>query len=359
MLMHTSQLGTMANQAVGWYLKVKLHCGQTKMRLQVMGTTAADLQLNTGGAHPVPLIYLPEMCGYRMQQNALGFVLVVPYDGCNVIQENGNHVLSVSWLMTPVKFVCSVLPSPDAPPALIIPKPAQQPWSHPFIYQPSHPYWFLYYYYMYLLDSAHDSATATTTAKPKTTTITTTEKPSEPKPPMYPNYWYYPYSSNYMPPNFPPKTTVPPATTREITTTAKNLHPSKPYFPPYFPYPYYSPAGVPDNSEEYTYPGFPHFYGSHLVPQNPSEPMQTATQPPTFITPKPDDEARTTKRSDSSPTTKPVTSASTSKKRKPCYTTTRSSRKYPEPVNGYIPYHQLPFSPYFSYKDSQHPSDPK
>ncbi|XP_018532225.1 uncharacterized protein LOC108883498 isoform X2 [Lates calcarifer] len=85
----TSQLKeVLPNEAVWRHLNPTLHCGQTQMKLKAMGPGAADLQLDMGTARPLPLIQVPKTCGYSMQQNTLGLVLVVPYDGCNVVQED-------------------------------------------------------------------------------------------------------------------------------------------------------------------------------------------------------------------------------------------------------------------------------
>lgn len=42
-----------------------------------------------GAAHPgsLPLNRVPKTCGYVARERGVGFVLVVPYDGCNVTQE--------------------------------------------------------------------------------------------------------------------------------------------------------------------------------------------------------------------------------------------------------------------------------
>lgn len=40
-----------------------------------------------GNGRHLPLPQVPEICGYSLQQNALSLVLVVPYNGCNVIHE--------------------------------------------------------------------------------------------------------------------------------------------------------------------------------------------------------------------------------------------------------------------------------
>ncbi|KAI9544783.1 hypothetical protein NQZ68_001661 [Dissostichus eleginoides] len=98
------------------------------MKLKAMGPGAADFQLDMGNANSLHLIQVPKICGYTMRQNELGLVLVVPYDGCNVIIENGEYVLAMRWLETTVKFTCHMLKSS----ASATQKPARQPTRLPF-----------------------------------------------------------------------------------------------------------------------------------------------------------------------------------------------------------------------------------
>ncbi|XP_034468954.1 uncharacterized protein LOC117777946 [Hippoglossus hippoglossus] len=131
MFAETLQLNeVMANEGAWKRLNPALRCGQTKMKFKAMGPGAADLQLNIGNEHPLPLTQLPESCGHSLQQSTLGLVLVAPYDGCNVIQENGNYVVSMTWLEAEVKLTCPILQSPDA-------TPAQHPWKRPVPHRPS------------------------------------------------------------------------------------------------------------------------------------------------------------------------------------------------------------------------------
>ncbi|XP_035526007.1 adhesive plaque matrix protein-like [Morone saxatilis] len=376
----------MANEAAWRRLNPSLYCGQNKMKLRAMGPRAADLQLDMGNARPLHLLQVPETCGYSMKQNALGLILVVPYDGCNVIQENGNYVLSMSWLETPVKFNCPMLTSSAVTPASTIPKAVQQPWKLAFLHgarhkrqtnqplpNPYNVYWQWYNYYMYMMAQAPSAAT--TTAKPDTTTMTTkpsTENPPQINPPASPPNFYYPYCFPQYPyyalppyPNVPVRTTTPPATTTakttgplttEMTTTAPSSSTMttqkipNPYYPLYIPYPYYPPAGqpmpgLPENSQVYYYPLIQHCYGAY--PQ-----MQT-TQLPTVTTAKQGNPTPTTK-----PTTKPTTASATTAPTTASATTAPTTSctkkpscgKYPGPLSPYVPYYQLPFTPYVSYQ---------
>ncbi|XP_034469744.1 uncharacterized protein LOC117778350 [Hippoglossus hippoglossus] len=342
----TSQLNeVMANEGAWRRLNPTLHCGQTKMKFKAMGPGAADLQLDIGNEHPLPLTQLPESCGHSLQQSTLGLVLVAPYDGCNVIQENGNYVVSMTWLEAEVKLTCPILQSPDA-------TPAQHSWKRPVPHRPSsfyrpkrhvtHPISiydslsaYLYWYYSYL-NQDQAMAPTTTTAEPDTTTTSkpTTEEPQNP--PVYPPYMYYPYwySPYYYYYPLPESTAATPAPA--ATAPATN-------YPIYYPY---HPPGqhlpiVPDNADIYYHPIIQHIYGSH--PYH-SHPMQTTTQPPTSTT----NPSGTTKPSGTSPTAAPTT-ASTTKTTKPCSKPTTSSGSYPGQLNPFVRYDESPFAPVISY----------
>lgn len=49
--------------------------------------TEHGIPLPTGAAHPLPLNQVPKSCGYTVRKSALGFVMAVSYNGCNVIRE--------------------------------------------------------------------------------------------------------------------------------------------------------------------------------------------------------------------------------------------------------------------------------
>ncbi|KAG7229307.1 hypothetical protein INR49_012965 [Caranx melampygus] len=274
----------MANEAAWRRLNATLHCGQTQMKLKAMGPGAADLQLNMGNARYLPLTQVPEICGYSLQQNALGLDLVAPYNGCNVIHENGNHVILMSWRETPVKLICHMLPSPDSSP----PKSAQHPWNLSFshgpwshrrhkrqanlpYYDPRSPYYPYWYYYMQNMRPT-TTAAPSTTAEPGTTT-TTTKPAAYPYNPylLYYLYYYYYYSSYYPLPTTTtaaPTTTTGPATNTTASTTKAPPKPSFPFHPPYYHYPYYYPMGqqAPGNGSEIYY--YPFKRDSCLYPHN-------------------------------------------------------------------------------------------
>ncbi|CAK6969462.1 Hypothetical predicted protein [Scomber scombrus] len=238
-----SQLANdMAHEAAWKHLNPALHCGQSKMKFKAMGPGAAALQLDMGNARPLPLIQVPEPCGYSIRQNALGLALVVPYDGCYVIQENGNYVLPMSWRETPVTFTCPMSPNPETPttttpttttPTTTIANAAQQP---SYIYDPSSlyppPWYYLYNMDMMTPAPTTDTASPTTTAKPDVTTKNA-EKPPPMKLPAHYHYPYYPYHHHYPLPNLPVMTT----TTPKPTTGAQiPQEPQKPHYQLYYPF---------------------------------------------------------------------------------------------------------------------------
>ncbi|KAF3699331.1 hypothetical protein EXN66_Car015018 [Channa argus] len=316
MLGQTLQLETAVADEAAWRrLKPTLLCGLTKMKLKVMGPGAAHLQLDTGNAHTLPLIQVPKTCGYSMQQNALGLILVVPYNGCRVLQKNGFYVLPMSWLKTPVKFACPMLESPNAaatttaqPTTTVTPTTQPSPEMNP----PQYPYPYFPYYPSYPLPRPHRDF-RTTVPPATTTTATPTTQPSpEMNPPQYP-YPYFPYYPSYpLPrPHWDFRTTVPPATT--TTTATPTTQPFPEMNPPQYPYPYFpyypsyplprphrhfrttvppatttttaTPTTQPSpemNPPQYPYPYFP-YYPSYPLPR-PHRDFRTTVPPATTTT---------------------------------------------------------------------------
>ncbi|TNN37089.1 hypothetical protein EYF80_052751 [Liparis tanakae] len=81
-------------------------------------------------ASPMPLNQVPRSCGYDMQKNPLGLVLLVPYDGCNVAQEGGSYVLPMRWQGIPVLLWCRK-PAAASPSTAAQQNPQQQTPRHP------------------------------------------------------------------------------------------------------------------------------------------------------------------------------------------------------------------------------------
>ncbi|XP_047197811.1 uncharacterized protein LOC118118337 [Hippoglossus stenolepis] len=64
-----------------------LQCGGDQMKFRAVGPGASQFAVDQGNAHPMPLSLVPSTCGYTMQMNSLALVMLVPYDGCNMVQE--------------------------------------------------------------------------------------------------------------------------------------------------------------------------------------------------------------------------------------------------------------------------------
>ncbi|XP_031611803.2 vegetative cell wall protein gp1-like [Oreochromis aureus] len=89
-----------------------LLCGGDRMKFRVVGRGVSQLAVDQANAPPVPLSQVPPSCGYNMQRNLLSLVMMVPYDGCSVVQEGGSYVLPMRWQGIPVSLWCS---KPAAP----------------------------------------------------------------------------------------------------------------------------------------------------------------------------------------------------------------------------------------------------
>ncbi|XP_041658343.1 proline-rich extensin-like protein EPR1 [Cheilinus undulatus] len=293
-----------------------LQCGGDQMKFRVVGPGASQFAVEQGHAPPLPLSQVPPSCGYTMQKNPLSLVMSVPYDGCNMLQEGGNHVLPMRWQGIPVLLLCpgaGAAPNhPPSHPQVPLSQPANKnPYvSDPQVPQyPSHPHYPPQYPSMPEPTKAPTTKTNVkkpgmpqfpvyppylphypsfpypfpmTTAKPTTSVPTTTAKPATSiHPPKFP----YPYFPPYYPP-FPwpypgpkPTTAAPTTTTKQtttqMTTTKPTTKPQPPRFPPYFPYPPYYPYP----------PFFPPLYPPYQ-PQPTLKPQTTTkpTTPPTTTT---------------------------------------------------------------------------
>ncbi|XP_014855613.1 PREDICTED: uncharacterized protein LOC106925684 isoform X1 [Poecilia mexicana] len=87
-----------------------LHCGPSKMKFKVMGLGAAELQLDIGNSEYVPLTQVPEACGVLVNQTKLGLVLLVHYDSCTVLQENGTYIFTMRWRGSGINLTCTMFP---------------------------------------------------------------------------------------------------------------------------------------------------------------------------------------------------------------------------------------------------------
>ncbi|KAK5921257.1 hypothetical protein CgunFtcFv8_024975 [Champsocephalus gunnari] len=64
-----------------------LQCGSGQLKFRVVEPGASQFAVEQGNAPPMLLSQVPSTCGYSMQRNSHAFVMLVPYDGCNMVQE--------------------------------------------------------------------------------------------------------------------------------------------------------------------------------------------------------------------------------------------------------------------------------
>nr|XP_061783943.1 mucin-2-like [Nerophis lumbriciformis] len=308
-------------------VELSLQCGPRHMKLKVVGRGAADLALDLGAGSSQPLSKALESCGYLLRGNAFGLVLVVPYDGCHVVQENGYYVLRMIYLQTPITLTC---PSPalTAGPPSPLPITRNTYRSKRQAYDPYQQYYLNYLYYMNMMAN-----------NPQTTV---------PPQPVY-NPIYHQFGYNPSKP-----TTLP---------SSDSFNHPRYLYPQQYPYCY-----IPN----VLCPYFPYYPGQ-------KQPMEPTTQAPT--TSRANTVSTTTRRpckQSTSTTTpagcKPTTtstkaplSTSTTPSRCKLTTTTRTDAAKPTckpktttPNKLFTPYAQHPFAPEISsIRKSQIPRDPK
>ncbi|XP_044076368.1 uncharacterized protein LOC122887334 [Siniperca chuatsi] len=190
-----------------------LQCGGDHLKFRAVGPGASQFVVEQGNAPPMPLSQVPSTCGYNIQRNSLALVMLVPYDGCNMVQEGGSYVLPMRWQGVPVLLRC--------------PKTT--------------------------------TAAPTTTAVPVRTTAPTTKTPEMPHFPQYPLFPpFYPY---FPPP--PTTTTAAAPTTTAAASTTKTPEmphfPQYPLFPPFYPYFTPPPATTTAAASTTKTPEIPHF----------------------------------------------------------------------------------------------------
>ncbi|XP_062413846.1 uncharacterized protein LOC119203208 [Pungitius pungitius] len=83
-----------------------LLCGGDQLKFRAEGLGASQFAVEKGNEPPIPLSQVPQSCGYGMQKNSLGLILLVPYDGCNMVVEDGRYVLPLRWHGIPVSLLC-------------------------------------------------------------------------------------------------------------------------------------------------------------------------------------------------------------------------------------------------------------
>ncbi|XP_063074845.1 uncharacterized protein LOC134465229 [Engraulis encrasicolus] len=84
-------------------------CTNDFMKFCAQGPGFSSLLLNRAGT-PLSLNQLPGDCGYSVQRTQFGFVFLVPYNGCDVMNQHGNNLLQMTWHGNPVTLSCPVSP---------------------------------------------------------------------------------------------------------------------------------------------------------------------------------------------------------------------------------------------------------
>ncbi|XP_021179241.2 uncharacterized protein LOC110369382 [Fundulus heteroclitus] len=194
-----------------------LQCFDDHMRFRFLGPGASQLSVEQANEPPMPLSMVPPRCGYRMHGNPMAFVMMAPYDGCNVIQQGGNYVLPLLWQGHPLSLLCPKRGRTTVPQRPQIPQGPQ------VLHGLSHPYFNFY------------SRLSHAPAEPAKSV------------PQFPKFPLYPYL-------YPPETTSAPA----ATVVPKVSYPQIPVAP-YFPFPYWPqfPDVPPFHYPNDKYPMYP------------------------------------------------------------------------------------------------------
>ncbi|XP_026169129.1 uncharacterized protein LOC113134107 [Mastacembelus armatus] len=228
-----------------------LQCVGDRMRFKVLGPGASVFALDQGSAPPMPLSQVPSTCGYHVQRNSLGLTMLVPYHGCNVVQENGSYVLPMRWQGIPVSLWC--------PKSTSVPQTASHPQMMPVLpsgetpvgsypgFPPND------FFPPYLPLPWYPSAV------PLPTTDSTSTFPQDPFFPSYP--FPLPFPGKPETPGFP--------------------HPLLPFYP-YFPWPLPGKTGPQSNGTTPDKPQGPGFPQDPFLPYYPYFPLPGKPQWPGF-----------------------------------------------------------------------------
>ncbi|MEQ2301888.1 hypothetical protein AMECASPLE_000796 [Ameca splendens] len=222
-------------------LGTSLHCFGDHMKFRLLSPGASQLAVEQAHEPPIPLSMVPPRCGYRMHGNSKAFVMMAPYDGCNMIQQSGNYMLPLLWQGRPLSLLCPKhvrTTTPQWPPVPQVPPVPHQPYLD---------------FYSHLFHA-----------------------PAEPAKPVsqFPKFPLYPYP----PYPYPPQTTAPPPATSLLKVPNPHV-PHVPYFPlPYWPLFPELPPFLPYPIENY--PEYP-----TSGPKTTSIPYTTAASPATTQAP--------------------------------------------------------------------------
>ncbi|XP_027875546.1 formin-2-like isoform X1 [Xiphophorus couchianus] len=105
-----------ASKELWEHLGAYLHCFDDHMKFRSLGTEASQLSVVQANEPPIPLSTVPPRCGYRIYGTSITFILIVPFKGCNIIQQGGNHILPLLWQGHPLSLLCPEHTGPVVPP---------------------------------------------------------------------------------------------------------------------------------------------------------------------------------------------------------------------------------------------------
>ncbi|XP_007551723.1 uncharacterized protein LOC103137757 [Poecilia formosa] len=92
-----------------------VECADDVMTLTLSGRGFIHLQVDRSRASPISIFQLPSDCGYSVKASWTDLEMMVPYDGCYIVKENGSYVLPMLWLGIPLKLSCPVMISTAIP----------------------------------------------------------------------------------------------------------------------------------------------------------------------------------------------------------------------------------------------------
>ncbi|XP_047446281.1 adhesive plaque matrix protein [Mugil cephalus] len=292
---------TIVKEAAWARMSPSLLCGVDQMRFRAVGPGASQLALLQGSAPPVLVSQVPPSCGYTLNSNSMQLLMLVPYDGCNVVHQGGGFTLSMLWQGVPVSLRCTK----PADPGQIVPQKVVGPPVYPDTSNPQ----FLPPYTMYPHEQYPHYPSVVPpkpgtpgpadpgqivpqkAVDPPTYPMVPSMDPDQSKPQflppymMYPRYEPYPQYPSVVPakPGTPgpadpgqivPQKAVDPPTYPMVPS--KDPDASKPQFlPPYMMYPHYDP-----------YPQYPSVVPAKPGTPGPADPgqivPQKAVDPPTY-----------------------------------------------------------------------------
>ncbi|XP_054891441.1 uncharacterized protein LOC129363380 [Poeciliopsis prolifica] len=105
-----SGAGQHAGGSESWRkLKPSVECGDDAMTLTVRRKRAIQLLLDQVNGSSMPLLHLPQQCGYSIRSSWKDLTLMAQYDACHIVREDdGGYVLPLLWRGIPVKVSCPV-----------------------------------------------------------------------------------------------------------------------------------------------------------------------------------------------------------------------------------------------------------